>query len=222
MFQGFWRVVMITLMGLTSSSAFSNQCDCQQVVGRCTGAVEVSRSFGSAPSYGAEVAVYSSEKVCSKVEFIVGATPYQTLLVNRTKEAESVFGTSPITSENVRYSSCVVCKNTQASGSARPDQTVALSPPISGTWTGFTTSMFGKQDAGLILVAAGTTISGHFVHPKLGNLVLYDVAFTNGTLSGKCNTNDGPMQISLQLLNDTLQGTWSSGMWNGSVQLSKR
>lgn len=217
-----WHVVAGSVLALASSYVFPNQCDCQQIVGKCTGAVELTKTFGSAPSYGAELAVYSSEKVCSKVEFLVDSTPYQTILVNRNKDTESVFGTAPISPQSVRYSTCSICANTEASRDNRkPDSRTTLSP-VAGTWSGYTTSMFGRQEAGVFLAIAGTAVSGHFIHPKLGNLVLYDASFVNGILAAKCNTGDGPMQISLQLVNDTLQGTWSSGMWNGSVQLSKR
>lgn len=110
------KFLLSALLAASPVLAFANQCDCQTVVGTCQGAVQVTKAFGSAPSYGAEVEIYSSERVCSKVEYFVDGTPYQTMLVNRNKDTENVFGTSPISSSSVRFSACKVCKSASAGG----------------------------------------------------------------------------------------------------------
>lgn len=96
------------------------QCDCQKIVDRCSGAIEFVKSYGAKPSYGAEIVVHSSAAVCSKVEYFVDSTPYQTILVNKRSEPESLFGTSPIKESNVRYAGCYVCAsaNDKSSGKA--------------------------------------------------------------------------------------------------------
>jgi hypothetical protein len=128
--------VVLTSLATTSWAA---QCDCQEKVGQCTGAVEVLRSFGSPPSYGAEIAIHSSEKVCSKVEFDVDGTPYQTVLANKNKDTESVFGTKPITASSVRYTACWVCKDTEAVEA----KAAAPSSPWAGRWTQTDKNVFG-------------------------------------------------------------------------------
>lgn len=212
----------LVCLAVYSPSALAQQCDCRQVVGKCTGAIELLKTFGSAPSFGAELAVYSSEKVCSKVEYTVDATPYQTVLVNRSKDTENLFGTSPITKESVRYSACFVCKNLE---SARKDEAAngnAHASAVLGTWSGYTTSLFGRQDATLSLSIVDGKVSGTYKHPKVGDIALYDGTYSDGSLNVKCNTNDGPMQWVLQLTGETLQGSWRAGIWSGNVQLTRR
>lgn len=217
------RLVGTAVLWLLSVVAIANQCDCQQVIGKCTGAIELTKAFGSAPSYGAEIAVYSSEKVCSKVEYFVGSTPYQTLLVNRNKETDNLFGTSPILPESIKYSACFICKNLDVIRGEVDSKRATVAPsPLSGTWSGYTTSLFGRQDAMLNLSVSEGKVAGTYIHPKLGALALYDGTYSNGALQAKCDTQDGPMQWSLQVSGDALQGTWKAGMWSGSAQLTRR
>jgi hypothetical protein len=101
----------------TAGAASAADCDCQTVVANCSGAIEFVRGYGSSKNYGAEIKVHSSAPSCSKVEYFVDSTPYQTILINRNEESESLFGTSPITEKNIKYSACRVCKGGQgASG----------------------------------------------------------------------------------------------------------
>jgi hypothetical protein len=202
---------LLVCLAAHSPSALAQQCDCRQEVGKCTGAIELLKTFGSAPSFGAELAVYSSEKVCSKVEYTVDSTPYQTVLVNRNKDTENLFGTSPITKESVRYSACFVCKNLESARRDAEAKGNAQAAAVSGTWSGYTTSLFGKQEATLNLSIADGKVSGSYMHPKLGDFALYDGTYSDGALNVKCNTNDGPMQWVLQLTGETLQGTWRAG-----------
>lgn len=111
---------LATSLGLATAS----ECDCQKVVSSCMGAIEFVKGYGSAPSFGAEFIVHSSERRCSKVEYFIDNTPHQTILVNRRQEAESTFGTKPIAAQNITYKSCSVCA-ADAKGSA---------PSIAGTF----------------------------------------------------------------------------------------
>lgn len=81
----------------------------QKIVGSCMASIEFVKSFDSKPSYGAEIIVHSSESTCSKVEYYLDNTPYQTVLVSRQSEPESLFGSSPIKEKNVKLSSCKIC-----------------------------------------------------------------------------------------------------------------
>jgi len=111
-----------------SAQVFSADCDCREVIGQCTGSVKVVKAFGSKPSFGAELVVQSSEEMCSKVEYFVNNTPYQTLLMNARSEPESISGTSPVSQKSITYKGCYVCKG----GSAD----VKAVSPESGTWRG--------------------------------------------------------------------------------------
>lgn len=121
-------LVPIFVLAVISGAASAADCDCQIVVGNCAGAIEFIKSYGSSKSFGAEIIVHSSEASCSKVEYFVDSTPYQTILVNRKEESESLFGTSPISEKNVRYSACHVCKGGQ-SASGRSGQTYKTCSP---------------------------------------------------------------------------------------------
>jgi hypothetical protein len=147
----FLSAFLFALIGMPSLAS-SNQCDCTQVVGTCSGAVEVTKSFGSSPSFGAEIAIYSSEKICSKVEYFVDSTPYQTLLVNRTKESESVFGTKPVGAKNVRFSACYVCKSDSANNQGGGGGGTGA---LAGRWTGTVECPWGSGDLALNLNFTG-------------------------------------------------------------------
>jgi hypothetical protein len=103
---------MIVIAALMPSVGFGLDCDCQKIVGTCMASIEFVKSFGSKPSYGAEIIVHSLERTCSKVEYYVDSTPHQTVLVSQQSEPESLFGTSPIIEKNVKLSSCKICAAT--------------------------------------------------------------------------------------------------------------
>lgn len=144
---------------LHASVVFADQCDCQKNVGQCKGAIEFVRGYGTKPNFGAEIIVHSSENSCSKVEYYVDSTPYQTVLVNTKQESESLFGTSPISKKNVIYERCVVCANaskTAQSTSGASDQ----SSRFQGTWVGGGRNSFGfKQEHRLVIQASGSKAS---------------------------------------------------------------
>ncbi|MCM5679570.1 hypothetical protein M8A51_08495 [Schlegelella sp. S2-27] len=216
------RLAAAVCMVAAAPVVWGAQCDCQQVLGQCTGAVEVTKTFGNAPSYGAEIAVYSSEKVCSKVEFYVDSTPYQTVLVNRNKDTENVFGTSPVKNGSVRYIACFVCKNLEGPGSTQAAKQATETPPFHGSWSGYTTSLFGRQDGGFQISVADGKIGGTYQHPKMGTLNLYDAAYADGVLRVKCDSKDGPVQFVLTVNADAMRGTWSAGIFSGQVEMTRR
>ncbi|MFF7710902.1 hypothetical protein [Pseudomonas sp. NPDC007930] len=123
-------------------------CDCQTVIGACQGSIEFVKAYGSKPSFGADLVVHSSEKGCSKVEYQVGGTPYQTLLVNRNSEPESVFGTSPVTPASVQFKACKVCARTGAKPSS-PAATAAepKAYDLSGSWASVQTCSWGSGNS---------------------------------------------------------------------------
>lgn len=127
---------------LISSAAIANQCDCQRVIGTCTGAIEFIKSYGSKPSFGAEIVVHSNVKNCSKVEYNVNNTPKQTILANTTSEGESLFGTSPITPSNVQYTACYVCSSTEETDKKNQQPQITQNKFV-GNWQGTSTSSLG-------------------------------------------------------------------------------
>jgi hypothetical protein len=130
----------------------AQQCDCQRAIGQCVGLVELVRSFGSAPSFGAELTIHSSEKKCSKVEYVVDGTPYRPLLVNRQKEPESIFGTSPIAASSITFSKCQVCFSQDSKAEDKnfaPTVAVATEADMAGEWRG----TLSGANAGPLVVA---------------------------------------------------------------------
>jgi hypothetical protein len=125
------RTFFLLAIALSGTNAYA-ECDCTQQVGTCTGAIEFVRAYGSNKNYGAELIVHSNVKSCSKVEYFIDGTPYQTILINRNSEPESTFGTSPITEKNVQYSKFVVCKTKPA---AKPAEQ-STGDSLSGEWSG--------------------------------------------------------------------------------------
>ena len=150
------RLMLLGLL-LNTSESFAEQCDCQKVIGQCKGAIEFVRSYGSKPNFGAEIIVHSSENSCSKIEYFVDSTPYQTLLVNKQQASESLFGTSPISKSNVLYERCVICASkTNQALSGTSEQ----SSQFQGTWVGGGRNSFGfKQEHRLIIQPSGSKAS---------------------------------------------------------------
>ncbi|CFB65365.1 hypothetical protein [Pandoraea apista] len=139
-----WLATVCVMLMAWADISHGQQCDCQKVIGSCQGAVEFVRSYGSKPSFGAELIIHSSERQCSKVEYYVNNTPYQTVLVNRNAEPESIFGTSRIQEKDVSYTRCSVCASSEnASQTPQPSQS-SQSPAtrFQGTWAGTGTNSF--------------------------------------------------------------------------------
>ncbi|WP_409313656.1 hypothetical protein [Pseudomonas putida] len=139
------RVALLSLLG--GDLAWAADCDCQRVVGSCLGSIEFVKAYGSKPSFGADLVVHSSEKVCSKIEFLVNSTPYQTILVNKNSEPESVFGTSPISSKNIAFQSCKVCASKPGGSDPQPTGGAASGASnfdLTGRWTSNQVCSYGS------------------------------------------------------------------------------
>ncbi len=139
------RVLFVFLAMSFSSYSFAANCDCTQKIGKCSGAINFLKKFGSPPSYGAEFEVYSSEKTCSKVEYFVDNLPNQTILSNKNKELESAFGTKPITAESIVYSACYVCKNLDEKNepSSAKSNEKEIESPFNGRWVASDRNIMG-------------------------------------------------------------------------------
>lgn len=178
---------------LASTIAFAEQCDCQKIVGQCSGAIDFIKSYGTKPSFGAEIVVHSSERVCSKVEYYVDGTPHQTLLVNRNQEPESLFGTSPITQKSVTYRSCQICASVDPNkGSAKNGdvpQTLTTNDFV-GTWTGAGRNSLGFSQTYTVTVTA--TGANRFQVDQVQEAFM---STTNSTGSGTANGKVLPYQI---------------------------
>lgn len=161
------RVVALLGFWFFGSSVSAQQCDCQQVVGQCVGAVEFVKGFGSTPSFGAEIIIHSSEKRCSKVEYFLDSTPHQTVLVNRQKESESLFGTSPISAANVKYSACRICtvvgEEREGKRPGNSDDKAAPSP-FDGVWVGTLRWFIASDPIEVHVSSAGGKLSGYTIN----------------------------------------------------------
>jgi hypothetical protein len=172
-----------------SPLAVAQECDCQKVVGRCSGAIDFVRGYGSKPSFGAEIIVHSSEKTCSKVEYYVDDTPYQTLLVNRNQEPESLFGTSPITQKSITYRSCQICSSATQNKSGPKDVSTQASIPedgFVGSWKGTGRNSLGfSQQATVTVIATG---GGQYRIDEVQVAIMTSSDTGNGTAIGKVLT----------------------------------
>lgn len=199
------RVLIALCLGLLGVSARGQQCDCQQVVGQCIGAIEFVKGFGSVPSFGAEIIIHSSEKRCSKVEYYLDSTPHQTILVNKQKEPESLFGTSPITSANVTFNACHICTvvgEAQADKQDRPSAEQVVSSPFDGIWVGTLRWFIASDPMELHVKSTGGQLSGHMVNksgtfpfraPSIsGDVLKWSYVGTDGVLGNATLTKTGP------------------------------
>lgn len=172
--------LIVCLMGNVSHAA----CDCQQRVGTCTGAINFVKNFGSAPSFGAEIEVYSSEKQCSKVEFLVDSTPYQTILTNKNKDSETVFGSKSINPDSIKYTGCFICKSTDEQvNNISKNSTIS---PFEGKWVGVDRNIMGfKHTSTYDVSVKNNIISGYF-----------DGNGNSGPISGTISGNTAIIQCS--------------------------
>lgn len=195
--MGFPKFIVPFLLLLASAYVQAEQrCDCQKIIGKCRGAVEFLKAFGSKPSYGAEIIIHSSEKRCSKVEYFLDSTPHHSILVDRQKETESLFGTSPIRRENVVFHDCHICAPLEErgqgkdGGAAQDEQAAARSEEYArfrGTWKGTLRWMF---------VSAPVTLSIDFRNARAYGVVAGEkggpVQFDDGQVQGDTLTFSHP------------------------------
>ena len=199
------------------------RCDCayDKIEGACTAALYRKKDW---------ITVNSDTRRCSSVVWEINGFPQLSVVTDGTLSEPLL---SVPESAKLEVRSCKVCRDsnypsssTPTSGRSNPGQQTspANSPfsTVSGTWSGYTTSLFGKQDATLDISVNNGVVSGNFIHPKMGAIALYDGRISGDSVSVKCNTNDGPMQWTLRVTGATMQGTWKAGTWSGNVQLTRR
>lgn len=178
---------IICLFCIGKQPVYAQQCDCTQVIGQCSGAIEFLKNYGANKNYGAEIVVHSSENVCSKVEYYVDSTPYENVLVNKNSEQESLFGTSPIESQNVSFQSCKICKplNGRTTAGTPTANSIESSPtlsPLEGHWSGTVHWLFASEDEDLTVHVSGGHASGTWTSRK-GGSVIYQAPF-DATIDG--------------------------------------
>lgn len=91
---------------IPSNYLLAADCNFDKPVGSCTGTIQVVKTYGSKPSYGAELIVSSSVPACSKVEYYIESTPHQTIFKNSSSEPESVHGTKPFSKDDISVQKC--------------------------------------------------------------------------------------------------------------------
>ncbi|MGY6268684.1 hypothetical protein ACXIUT_03260 [Achromobacter denitrificans] len=222
-----WRLyhIVFAFGALASfSNVRANECDCTKIVGQCLGSIEFVKGFGSKPSYGAEIVVHSSEKVCSKVEYTVNRTPYQTILANRQREPESLFGTAPISSKSVAFSACYVCAKTGATPS-QPSTPSASNPAAAfiGSWAGSEKNFMGFSSKSEFQIRdAGGTLSGVMTsdgHPA----TMEAITVAGNTLTFVYQSDSGKGTGTLTLTGpDTMTGLYKAGGFSFTGSLKRQ
>lgn len=137
-------LVAIILSLKLINQAYAIDCDCTSNIGTCSGAIEFIKGYGANKNFGAEIIVHSNELKCSKVEYFVDNTPYQNILKNTNSEQQSIFGTSPITEENIKYHRCSICKS--ASNNEGTNHKKNNDSNFNGTWNGSTRNFLGFKN----------------------------------------------------------------------------
>lgn len=99
-------LLVLTIANSMGPSLARAECNFDKPVGSCEGSVTLLSSGGSKPSFNAEVEITSSAGSCSKVEYFVNSTPYTSIIRSNGAERESLSGTSPITSKDLKVSKC--------------------------------------------------------------------------------------------------------------------
>ncbi len=218
-------VAIFSSIGFLAASAqvLSAECDCRETIGQCTGSVKVVKSFGSKPSFGAELIVRSSETICSKVEYFVDNTPYQTILVNSQSEPESTSGTSPVTQASITYKACYVCKGGSTDVRAVNPQSETWkgsysqdgqATPFSAELTFSDGAISGRiSETNPIMGALGSSVSGSYTDKSIRFTKSYDG--TNGVSHSVSYSG----QLSVQ--GDSISGSWSFAGMSGSFEMSR-
>jgi len=124
------------------SSSIYADCDCTTVVGKCNGAIEFIKGYGSNKNFGAEIIVHSSEPKCSKVEYFVDATPYQNILSNSNSVNQSLFSTKQISEKNIEYQKCTICKSSNSVTKVQKED----ESDFVGNWNGSTRNFLGFKN----------------------------------------------------------------------------
>lgn len=217
---------LVALIALSAGYSVAEDCDCQEVVGTCRGAVDVISTAGSAPSFSAEVLVRSSQSSCSKVEYYVDSTPYQTVLISGNRDTESLSGTKPISRQNITQVACYVCASGDAKEAAKKP-----TAPESGNWHGSYTQpdYTISFTANLTFKDGRITGSIHESHPLAGGSISASVTGTytddsvsfTKTYDGTAGINHGVSYSgSYTPGSNAISGQWSVQGMSGSFQMS--
>jgi hypothetical protein len=165
-------------------------CDFDKPVSRCTGSIEMKRTYGSKKSYGAEIVVHSSAAQCSKVEYYVDSTPYQTVFSHNQAEPESLFGTKPISRKNITVDKCTTYASTGAASQPGSIRTAAGSG-LSGHWSGTIRWTFVSDGAEVDVNVQGNRATGSWKDGKTGIVKPFQGTVSGNTLTFAITVNDG-------------------------------
>lgn len=97
---------------------------------------------------------------------------------------------------------------------------ISLPPASETTWTGYTTSFFGKQAATLVISVTDGKVTGTVSGPKESFPVTGSQSGPNMVLT--CMTHDGLQTMTLRGDANTLQGQWKAGAFSGNMVLTKQ
>ncbi|AZO45291.1 hypothetical protein LB559_06415 [Mesorhizobium sp. BR1-1-3] len=158
-------VFAASMISMSSSLVQAAECDFKKPIGVCTGTIKVGKTAGSKKSFTTTLYVKSSAGACSKVEYFVDSTPYQTVLNNSNSDTESVFGTKPTIKSDVEVEKCtayaikgkdVVGEETSTSGQQS----------FAGHWTGSLRWMIVSSPATVDIAVQGSSARGTWVDGK--------------------------------------------------------
>lgn len=203
---------------LVTAASANSRCDCayDKVVGECTAVIERRQNW-------VQISTPAVQQ-CSSVIWDINGYPQMSVVTDGTL-------TEPLirvpADAKIAIRSCKVCRDANfpnsaiapsAGDSATP--TIIARPTASGTWYGYTTSIFGKQDATLTISVSDGRVSGTIQGPKES----FQISGTQSgsTLNLTCNTHDGLQTITLHAEASTMQGSWRAGIFGGSMSLTRQ
>ncbi|WFU07459.1 hypothetical protein QA648_36660 (plasmid) [Rhizobium sp. CB3171] len=178
------KLYLVMIAYSVAMVANAADCDFGRPIGKCTPTITLERAYGSAPSYGAELLVRSSARNCSKVEYFVNSTPYETVLKNKNADTESLFGTKPVSSRDIRISGCTAYANKSDSSShgAAP-ATGMVASGFSGHWAGQVRWLFVADPADIVISTRGSTVTGTWHDGKSGFNTPFSGSVNGNTLT---------------------------------------
>ncbi|WP_349962567.1 hypothetical protein [Rhizobium sp. ZPR3] len=174
------KLVLAAIACGIATGANAGDCDFGRPIGKCTPTITLERTRGSAPSYGAELLVRSSARKCSKVEYFVNSTPYETVLSNSNADTESLFGSKPILKQDIRASRCTAYASKGEPGprAAIPKEAMGQGG-FPGHWSGHVRWLFVSDATDIVVSARGSNVTGTWHDGKSG----FNTPFT-GLISG--------------------------------------
>jgi hypothetical protein len=180
----------LAIAGASIDNAAASDCDFGKRIGQCTGSIELKRTYGSKKSYGAEIMVHSSAAQCSKVEYYVDSTPYQTVFSHSQAEPENLFGTKPISRKNITVDRCTTYASTGGTSQPGSARTTAGSG-LSGHWSGTIRWTFVSDGAEVDVNVQGNRATGSWKDGKTGIVKPFQGTVSGNTLTFAVTVNDG-------------------------------